>query len=366
MLGQERHEVGASVAIEVGHRHVDRARTGIDLAAHEGEGRTLLRHVLEQEDSAHRAPAKGGDDEVGISVAVHVGRFHIGHAGQAPGQDDGLVRAVLLPSEPKHAALLVVLRGHVSEVGHHEIDEAITVEVDRLGVTRVPGVGDHAQPSLRVSRISDHDEARSHVDGHHLEAPRAVEVEETGVGHERHGGPRGEGQAGRQSHGVPDESRGDVRRRPGLGSRQLGRRAIFVVTGELLDVEVERGGRCPPGGTHVGHDVARHLVKHGPPRVTGKHLGRRDRVAGRAGALHHGLGRVGPRPVGQGTPGEDESGDRHEHDARPPHLGGGGSSGWSSLPPTDCGPVRSVRRARSSFKKAARSRAASSFRPTLV
>ena len=288
--------------------------------------------------------------------------LHVGHSRKPAGQHDRLVAAVLLPLQPEDAALLVVLRRHVAEVGHHEVHEAVAVEVDGLDVARVPAVGQHAQARRGVPRVPREDQARRHVRGHHLDLPRAVEVEEPGIGHEREGGARGEGNARRQPHGVTQEAPGrSVGGGPGLGSGQLARGAVLVVAGQLLDVEVEGGRGGAWGGADVGHDDAGHGIEHRPPGVTGQHVGCGNHVAARAGPLQHGLGRVG-----QGARGERPQEDGRERGARQPHRGGCGGSGSLSLPPTDSWPVRSARRARPSFTNAARSLAASSSRPAFA
>ena len=83
-------------------------------------------------------PAEFCHDHVEIPVAVEIRRPRIGHASQPGHKHDLLERSdVLLASQPDDAAAVVIVRKEAAQVGHHQIDRSVFVEIARLDVARV-------------------------------------------------------------------------------------------------------------------------------------------------------------------------------------------------------------------------------------
>ena len=117
LLRDEGDEVRLAVLVEVRDRHVDPAGPRVDRVALELRLLPVRGHVLVDEDAAHGVPAEGGRHEVEVAVAVEVGGLDVGGARDLLHEDDLLELERSGLAQPHDAALLVVARHEVAEVG---------------------------------------------------------------------------------------------------------------------------------------------------------------------------------------------------------------------------------------------------------
>ena len=149
LLAQEGHEVGPAVAIEVGHRHVNRAVAWVDRRGNEDRPAGVGRTVFQQEDPPGFQPSELGNNQVEIPVAVEVRGLGVGDAAKPAGQSDRRERSVGHPLEPDDTPDAIVGRRWAPQVGDDEILDPVTVQVDDLGMRRMWN-GIRHDPQLRL------------------------------------------------------------------------------------------------------------------------------------------------------------------------------------------------------------------------
>ena len=303
LLRDERHEVGPAVAVEVGDRHVDRPRPRVERVLGELRRRPVGRLVLVVERAADLAEAVGGDHEVEVAVAVEVGGLHVGVAGDVLDQRARLELERARLAQPHDAALLVVGRQVLAEVGHDQVLLPVLVEVDHLRVGGVREDRDLLEPGLPLPGVAEEHGPAPHVAGHDLELAVAVEVEEADV---RDDGQRG---VARRAQRVLDEAQPAVVVGPQGRQRQHHGRVRLEVADDLVEVLLPQEALLARRHARAGHAPLGHLLDAEAPHAARHVLGRRLHVALRAlllddlGDLRVLLGREGsdgPRGGGAG------------------------------------------------------------------
>ncbi len=183
LLAHQRQEIGLSVAVEIVHRHVDRAGPRIKLLLHEAQRPTGRAGVPQQENAARPIPTELRHDQVQIGVAIDVHRPRVGNAPQSRGYDDGLELSSIPPPQPNHAAPIMVDRRITSQVGNDQVHDSIAVQVARL---EMAGVVQARQPAHRTPlKVMCRNLSRGHVARQEHRILAALQSRPTQIGDRR-------------------------------------------------------------------------------------------------------------------------------------------------------------------------------------
>ncbi|OLC53222.1 MAG: hypothetical protein AUH92_06445 [Acidobacteria bacterium 13_1_40CM_4_69_4] len=273
LLRDERQEVGAFVAVEVRHGHMDRSRPRIDRVADEDRVLPLPGPVLQQEHAAHLAPAELGHHEIEVAVAVEIGGLDVGHAPEAFLQDILAEARAAETTKPDDAAPRVVARRGGPQISDQQIAPPVPVEIDDFCVRGVRHLGEDVQGGVVAVGVPDQHQAVEHVADDQLQPGVVDQVDQTDVRHRVRPG------RARRREGVHPGSQ--------LATVQVG---AARVQGEAL-----RGALLEPGDELVGRQLlgeieqpvhVAHVRGPGPARL---HLRLREEMTGRAPLAQHGF-----------------------------------------------------------------------------
>ena len=131
---------------------------------------------------ACRPPAKGGDRQIVLAVAIEVGGLDVGDARPVVQPRHGAELALAHSLQPDHSALLVVGRKERAHVANEDVLDAVAVDVCKSCVRRVRNTGERlptAGPAVTVPLecpARGEDDALTHVGPEQVQPPVAVDV----------------------------------------------------------------------------------------------------------------------------------------------------------------------------------------------